>query len=163
MRAWRKAKPDLAIRSTFIAGFPGETAAEFDELLDFLREAELDRVGCFAYSPVDGAVANALPDPVDADEREARRARFMQTQASISAARLARRVGRTTTVLVDGHDTTGRGRAKRTHALARSAADAPEIDGIVRIADGDVRTAGSFARVRIVGADAHDLDARLAD
>ena len=163
VRAWRKAKPDLAIRSTFIAGFPGETAAEFDELLDFLREAELDRVGCFAYSPVDGAAANALPDPVDADEREARRARFMQTQASISAARLARRVGRTTTVLVDGHETTGRGRAKRTHALARSAADAPEIDGIVRIADGDVLTAGSFARVRIVGADAHDLDARLAD
>ncbi|MCC7116721.1 MAG: radical SAM protein, partial [Burkholderiales bacterium] len=163
VRAWRKAKPDLAIRSTFIAGFPGETAAEFDELLDFLREAELDRVGCFAYSPVDGVVANALPDPVDADEREARRARFMQTQASISAARLARRVGRTTTVLVDGHETTGRGRAKRAHALARSAADAPEIDGIVRIADGDVLTAGSFARVRIVGADAHDLDARLAD
>src|SRR5690606_25462350 len=127
VHAWRKAKPDLAIRSTFIAGFPGETEAEFDELLDFLGEARLDRVGCFAYSPVEGAAANALPDPVDADEREARRARFMEKQAAISAARLAAKVGRTFDVLVDRVDTAGRGNAKRTVAIGRTAGDAPEI------------------------------------
>ena len=116
------------IRSTFIAGFPGETEAEFEELLAFLEAAQLDRVGCFAYSPVDGAAANALPDPVPSAVREERRARFMAVQARISAARLARRIGATMTVLVDGHE----GKT----AIARSAADAPEIDGIVRITGG---------------------------
>ena len=135
---------DLAIRSTFIAGFPGETEAEFDELLAFLDAAELDRVGCFAYSPVEGAAANALPDPVDPDEREARRARFMEKQAAISARRLAAKVGRTLDVIVDASETTGRGAAKRTVALARSTADAPEIDGVVRIEDGGGLAAGQI-------------------
>ena len=103
IRAWRAICPDITIRSTFIAGFPGETESEFAELLAFLEEAQLDRVGCFAYSPVDGAAANALPDPVPQELREERRARFMQTQAAISAARLARKVGTTMRVLVDAH------------------------------------------------------------
>ncbi len=161
VRAWRAAKPDLAIRSTFIVGFPGETEAEFEELLAFLRDAGLDRVGCFAYSPVDGADANALPDPVDPDEREARRARFMQTQAAVSAARLARRVGRTIDVLVDGYEDTGRGKSKRRVAIARSAAEAPEIDGVVRVEDGGELPVGTFARVTVLAAGQHDLEARL--
>jgi len=154
IRAWRAICPDITIRSTFIAGFPGETEREFEELLAFLDEAQLDRVGCFAYSPVDGAVANALPNPVPQDVREERQARFMQTQARISAARLQRKVGRTLDVLVDaveGHT-----------ALARSSADAPEIDGVVRIAGGGGLKVGMFARVVVTGADAHDLDARIA-
>ena len=104
IEAWRAMRPDLVIRSTFIAGFPGETEAEFGELLAFLEAAQLDRVGCFAYSPVDGAAANALPDPVPVEVREDRRARFMAVQEKISAGRLARRVGSTITVLVDGHE-----------------------------------------------------------
>jgi ribosomal protein S12 methylthiotransferase len=154
IRAWRAICPDITIRSTFIAGFPGETEREFEELLAFLDEAQLDRVGCFAYSPVDGAVANALPNPVPQDVREERQARFMQTQARISAARLQRKVGRTLDVLVDaveGHT-----------ALARSSADAPEIDGVVRIAGGGGLKVGMFAKVVVTGADAHDLDARIA-
>jgi len=157
VRAWRAAKPDLAIRSTFIAGFPGETEAEFDELLAFLDAAELDRVGCFAYSPVEGAAANALPDPVDADVRESRRARFMAKQAAISARRLASKVGRTIDAIVDAHETGGRGAGKRTVAIARSTADAPEIDGVVRIDDGAGLAVGQIARVRITSSDAHDL------
>ena len=153
IEAWRTARPDLTIRSTFIVGFPGETEREFEELLGFLEAAQLDRVGCFAYSPVDGATANALPDPVAEDVKEERRARFMAAQASISAARLARRVGQEMTVLVDGHD--------GTTALARSAADAPEIDGIVRIADGDKLAAGTFVRVTVTASDEHDLAARV--
>ena len=145
-------RPDLVIRSTFIAGFPGETEAEFGELLAFLEAAQLDRVGCFAYSPVDGAAANALPDPVPAEVREDRRARFMAVQEKISARRLARHVGSTITVLVDGHE----GEA----AMARSAADAPEIDGIVRIAGGNRLAIGDFARVTVTGASGHDLYAR---
>src|SRR6188768_1450093 len=109
VRMWRQARPDLAIRSTFIAGFPGETEAEFDELLAFLDAAELDRVGCFAYSPVEGAAANGLPDPVDADVRESRRARFMAKQAAISERRLASKVGRTIDAIVDARETSGRG------------------------------------------------------
>ena len=155
IRAWRAVCPDLTIRSTFIAGFPGETEAEFEHLLEFLREAELDRVGCFAYSPVEGAAANALPDPVAEEVKEERRARFMAVQARISAARLARRIGQRLTVLVDGHDDDGT-------AIARSAADAPEIDGVVRIENGGTLAPGSFARVTVVASDAHDLDARLA-
>ncbi|NDP42921.1 MAG: 30S ribosomal protein S12 methylthiotransferase RimO [Aromatoleum sp.] len=155
IEAWRAARPDLVIRSTFIAGFPGETESEFEELLAFLEAAQLDRVGCFAYSPVDGAVANALPDPVPADIREDRRARFMAVQARISAARLARRVGSTMTVLIDGHADDGT-------AIARSAADAPEIDGSVRVADGVKLAPGTFARVTVTGASEHDLAARVA-
>ncbi len=153
IEAWRAARPDLVIRSTFIAGFPGETEREFEELLAFLDAAQLDRVGCFAYSPVDGAAANALPDPVPDEVKEDRRARFMAAQAAISARRLAQRVGETITVLVDGHD----GKA----AIARSAADAPEIDGTVRIANGAALPIGSFARVKVTAAGEHDLRARL--
>jgi ribosomal protein S12 methylthiotransferase len=155
IEAWRAARPDLVIRSTFIVGFPGETEREFDELLAFLDAAQLDRVGCFAYSPVDGAAANALPDPVPDTVKEDRRARFMAVQAGISAARLARRVGETMTVLVDAHEADGT-------ALARSAADAPEIDGTVRIAGGGRLPVGAFARAAITGASEHDLDAKIA-
>jgi ribosomal protein S12 methylthiotransferase len=153
IEAWRKARPDLVIRSTFIAGFPGETEAEFEELLAFLAAAQLDRVGCFAYSPVEGAAANALPDPVSAELREERRARFMAVQEKISAQRLAGRVGESITVLVDGHE--------GDTAVARSAADAPEIDGTVLVADGSALPAGSFARVVVTDASEHDLRARL--
>jgi ribosomal protein S12 methylthiotransferase len=153
--AWRAARPDLVIRSTFIVGFPGETEREFEELLAFLDAAQLDRVGCFAYSPVDGAAANALPDPVPDAVKEERRARFMAVQARISAARLARRIGETMTVLVDAHD------ADST-AIARSAADAPEIDGVVRIAGGGRLPVGEFARATITGAAEHDLRAKVA-
>ncbi len=155
IEAWRAARPDLVVRSTFIVGFPGETGNEFEELLAFLDAAQLDRVGCFAYSPVDGASANALPDQVPDDVKEERRARFMSLQATISAARLARRVGQTMTVLIDGHD--------GTTAIARSAADAPEIDGTVRIATGGGMAAGSFARVTVTGASEHDLEAVVAN
>jgi ribosomal protein S12 methylthiotransferase len=154
IRAWRKIRPDITIRSTFIAGFPGETEAEFEELLAFLDEAQLDRVGCFAYSPVEGATANELPDLVPDEVREERRARFMQKQEKISAARLKAKVGRTLRVLVDETDRKG--------AIARSAADAPEIDGIVRIRDGAKLKPGEFADVVIEKSDAHDLIGRLA-
>ena len=154
IEAWRAARPDLTIRSTFIAGFPGETEREFEELLAFLEAAQLDRVGCFAYSPVDGAAANALPDPVPDDVKEDRRARFMAAQAKISAVRLSRRIGHTLTVLVDGHE--------GPTAIARCAADAPEIDGTVRVANGGGLRAGEFARVTITGASEHDLCASIA-
>jgi ribosomal protein S12 methylthiotransferase len=154
VRAWRSICPDLTIRSTFIVGFPGETETEFAELLEFLEAAELDRVGCFAYSPVAGAAANALPDPVPEPVKEARRARFMATQAKISTRRLAAKVGRTLDVLVD---TVADGRA-----TARSAADAPEIDGLVIIEDAGGLAAGEFVRVQIVASGEHDLAARRA-
>ncbi|HEX7811335.1 MAG TPA: 30S ribosomal protein S12 methylthiotransferase RimO [Burkholderiales bacterium] len=149
IRAWRKACPGITIRSTFIAGFPGETESEFEELLQFLEEAQLDRVGCFAYSPVEGATANALPDPVPDAVREERRARFMATQEKISASRLQEKVGRTLDVLVDatGDD----------EAQGRSSADAPEIDGVVYVHKAGNLKPGDFARVRITRADAHDL------
>jgi ribosomal protein S12 methylthiotransferase len=150
IRRWREDCPELTIRSTFIVGFPGETEAEFEELLDFLREAQLDRVGCFAYSPVEGASANALPDPVPEALKEERRARFMQVQEEISAQRLGRKVGRTLTVLVDEVDPDG-------VAVARSAADAPEIDGLVYVDKARQLRAGEFAQVRVTRADAHDL------
>jgi ribosomal protein S12 methylthiotransferase len=153
IEAWRRARPDLVLRSTFIVGFPGETEREFDELIAFLEAAELDRVGCFAYSPVEGAAANALPDALPEDVKEDRRERFMAAQARISAARLARRVGQVMTVLVDGRDGHG-------NAVARSAADAPEIDGVVRVAGGATLATGRFAQVRITGSDLHDLDAQ---
>jgi ribosomal protein S12 methylthiotransferase len=153
VRAWRAACPDLTLRSTFIVGFPGETEAEFEELLDFLREAELDRVGAFTYSPVDGAKANDLPDPVPEELKEERLERFMEVQADISAMRLERRIGRRETVIIDEVDADG--------AIARSKSDAPEIDGIVRIDDGQKLKAGTFAEVEIIHADEHDLIARL--
>ncbi len=154
IRAWRALCPEITIRSTFIAGFPGETEAEFGELLDFLDEAQLDRVGCFAYSPVEGAKANELPDPVPEEVREERRARFMHKQEKISAAKLKAKVGRTLKVLVDETDRKG--------AIARSAADAPEIDGVVRIRDGAKLKPGEFADVVIEKSDAHDLFGRMA-
>ncbi|MGN2245975.1 30S ribosomal protein S12 methylthiotransferase RimO [Frateuria sp. GZRR35] len=154
IRNWRAAVPDITLRSTFIVGFPGETDAEFEELLDFLREAELDRVGAFAYSPVEGARANELPDPVSEELKEDRLERFMAVQAEISAAKLQRKLGRTLTVLVDEAGAEG--------AVARSAADAPEIDGVVHIADGQALKPGQFVQVVVEGADEHDLHARLA-
>jgi ribosomal protein S12 methylthiotransferase len=154
VRAWRAICPEITIRSTFIAGFPGETEDEFRQMLDFLEEAELDRVGCFAYSPVEGARANALPDPVPAEVREERRARFMAVQEKISRKRLKRKIGRTLKVLVD---TVG-----KDGALARSAADAPEIDGVVTITNGKKLKPGDWATVKIERADAHDLWGRLA-
>jgi len=149
IRRWREICPELTIRSTFIVGFPGETQAEFEQLLEFLEQAQLDRVGCFAYSPVEGAAANTLPNPVAQAVKEERRARLMAVQESISAARLRTKIGRTMTVLVDEVQSTG--------ALARSSADAPEIDGLVYIEDGQQLRCGEFAQVRVVRADAHDL------
>jgi ribosomal protein S12 methylthiotransferase len=149
IRRWREICPELTIRSTFIVGFPGETQVEFEQLLIFLEEAQLDRVGCFAYSPVQGAAANALPDPVPEEVKEERRARFMATQEAISAARLSAKIGRTMTVLVDTLGDDG--------AVARSTADAPEIDGLVHIENGKRLQSGEFAKVRISRADAHDL------
>ena len=154
IRAWRAICPDITLRSTFIAGFPGETEAEFRQMLDFLEEAELDRVGCFAYSPVAGAKANALHDPVPAELREERVGRFMQAQEKISRRLLKRKIGKTLKVLVDTVDKDG--------ALARSAADAPEIDGVVRITDGKKLKPGDWAMVKVERADAHDLWASLA-
>jgi ribosomal protein S12 methylthiotransferase len=147
LAAWRAACPDITVRSTFIVGFPGETDSEFNELLEFLQAAQLDRVGCFAYSPVEGAAANALPDPVPEDVKEARREQFMQAQELISARKLQAKVGRTLQVLVDAP------------GVGRSAADAPEIDGTVRFRGGK---AGEFRNVVIERASAHDLHGRLA-
>ena len=146
IRGWREVCPEITIRSTFMVGFPGETEAEFAELLSFLNEARLDRVGCFAYSPVDGAAANALPDPVPEELKEERRARFMVEQERISLTKLKSKVGRVLTVLVDEP---GRG---------RSSADAPEIDGLVHFRGGK---AGQLRDVSIERADAHDLFGRL--
>ncbi len=154
LRAWRAACPEITVRSTFITGFPGETEAEFEELLQFLREARLDRVGCFTYSPVDGAAANDLPDHVPEATKHERRARLMQLQAEISAQRLAEKVGRRMQVLVDN--------VSRRGALARSSADAPEIDGVVRVRDGSTLLPGAFAEVVIEASTEHDLEARLA-
>ncbi|MDP6312946.1 MAG: 30S ribosomal protein S12 methylthiotransferase RimO [Arenicellales bacterium] len=151
--SWRCACPDLTLRSTFIVGFPGETEAEFKELLDFLQAAQLDRVGCFAYSPVAGAAANALPDPLPLAVREARCERLMTVQAEISAQRLTRRIGKRYTVLVDEVATWG--------AVARSSAESPSIDGVVRIADAPDLVPGELVEVEITGADQHDLTARL--
>ncbi|HEY4292017.1 30S ribosomal protein S12 methylthiotransferase RimO [Luteibacter sp.] len=151
---WRRQVPDLTIRSTFIVGFPGETNAEFQELLDFLREAELDRVGAFAYSPVDGAKANELPGLIDEELKEDRLEQFMAVQAGISAAKLQRKVGKTIKVLIDEIDAEG--------AWGRSSADAPEIDGAVRIDDGQLLKPGQFVDVIVEEADAHDLYGRLA-
>jgi ribosomal protein S12 methylthiotransferase len=151
IRGWRAACPDITVRSTFIVGFPGETEAEFEELLAFLEEAELDRVGCFAYSPVEGARANALPDSVPEEVKEERRARFMGVQAAISRRKLAAKVGRTIDVLVD--EMAGK------VAIGRSAADAPEIDGVVRVKGAKGARPGDILRVNVTGATEHDLGA----
>jgi ribosomal protein S12 methylthiotransferase len=146
LASWRAVCPDITVRSTFIVGFPGETEAEFAELLAFLEEAQLDRVGCFEYSPVEGAAANELRDPVPEEVKAERKAKFMQVQERISADKLKRKVGRTIRVLVD------------EPGLGRSSADAPEIDGVVRFEGGK---AGEFADVLVERADAHDLYGRL--
>ncbi len=152
---WRRICPDITLRSTFIVGFPGETEAEFEELLAFLEEARLDRVGAFAYSPVEGAAANALPDPVPEEVKQERLARFMALQAQISEENLERKVGSVQTVLVDAID--------GELAYARSMADAPEIDGCVQIQDGLEAglQPGQFAQVHILGNDEHDLYGRV--
>jgi ribosomal protein S12 methylthiotransferase len=152
--AWRKAVPDLTIRSTFITGFPGETEAEFNELLDFLDAAQLDRVGAFAFSPVEGAAANALPGALPEELREERKMRLMRHQEDISTQRLEAKVGRTLTVLVDDIDEEG--------AIARSEGDAPDIDGLVYIDDGHDLEVGEFVEVTINDCDVHDLYASLA-
>ena len=148
IQEWRKICPDIALRSTFIVGFPGETEEEFEELLDFIEAAQLDRVGAFKYSPIEGAAANALPDHVDPHEQEDRLARLMYLQEEISAEKLAKKVGKTMQVLVDDVDEEG--------SVARSAADAPEIDGLVYI-NGEDLEVGEFVTVRITDSDEHDL------
>jgi len=149
IRAWRAICPEITIRSTFIAGFPGETDEEFEELLAFLEAAKLDRVGCFAYSPVEGAAANALPGAVPEAVRQERQRQLMELQEDISAELMAAKIGREIDVLVDEVDEEG--------AIARSKADAPEIDGLVYL-DGvfDVEP-GDFVKVRVIDTDAHDL------
>ena len=153
LREWRRTCPDLVLRSTFIVGFPGETEAEFEELLAWLDEAQLDRVGAFKYSPVEGARANDAGVHIDPEVQEERLARFMERAQRISAARLATRVGREETVLVDA--------IEGNVALARSRGDAPEVDGVVRVRGGGDLPVGEFARVRITRAGDHDLAATL--
>jgi ribosomal protein S12 methylthiotransferase len=159
IQQWRAECPDLVIRSTFIAGFPGETEEEFQHLLDFLEEAQIDRAGCFAYSPVDGAAANALPGMLPAEVREERRARFMAVAERVSAARLHKRVGATMQVLVDSAPGMG-----KKGGVGRSYADAPEIDGVVRLLPPEkiskTLKVGEFTKARIVGAEGHDLVAQ---
>jgi len=151
---WRSICPDITLRSTFIVGFPGETEQDFEELLQFLQEAQLDRVGAFAYSPVEGAKANALANPVPEDVKEERLESFMTTQQAISEAKLQNKIGNHLTVLVD--DITEDG-----VALARSAADAPEIDGLVIIEDGADLNVGEFTEAKVTGSTEHDLIAKL--
>jgi len=153
IQAWRKVCPDITIRSTFIAGFPGETEEEFQHLLDFLQEAQIDRLGCFAYSPVEGAVANSLAEAIPDAVREERRGRVMQLQEKISRERLQAKVGKTQRVLIDSVDRNG--------AVARSSADAPEIDGVVYVElpydPSRQLKVGEFVDVTVTAADAHDL------
>ncbi|KRD80064.1 30S ribosomal protein S12 methylthiotransferase RimO [Lysobacter sp. Root983] len=156
IQRWRGIAPDITIRSTFIVGFPGETEAEFEELLDFLDEAQLDRVGAFAYSPVDGAQANALPDPLPEEVKQERLARFMERQAEISAAKLEAKVGSVQRCIVDALD--------GELAIARSMGDAPDIDGLVQIQNGFEAglQPGEFVDVQILGSDEHDLYGEVA-
>jgi ribosomal protein S12 methylthiotransferase len=153
IRSWRQICPEITIRSTFIVGFPGETEEEFTGLLDFLEEAQLDRVGCFAYSPVEGAKANELDGHVPEEVKQERLERFMAAQEEISRKKLQGKIGKTLQVLVDGITEDG--------ALARSSADAPEIDGVVLVTDGGNLKPGDLAMVRVTDADAHDLIAEL--
>ena len=159
IQRWREACPDIVIRSTFIAGFPGETEEEFQHLLDFMREAQIDRAGCFAYSDVTGAEANNLPGMLPLEEREARRARFMAVAEEVSVAKLQRRVGATMQVLVDHAPAMG-----RKGGVGRSYADAPEIDGTVQLLPPEKISkqlkVGEFTKARIVGVQGHDLVAQ---
>jgi len=159
IRRWRDACPNLVIRSTFIAGFPGETEQEFEHLLDFMREANIDRAGCFAYSPVSGAVANDLPGMLSAAQREARRVSFMAVAESQSAIKLHARVGTTLQVLVDSAPNFG-----KKGAIGRCYADAPEIDGVVKLLPPEKISkrlkVGEFTKARIVGTQGHDLVAQ---
>jgi len=156
---WRDICPELVIRSTFIAGFPGETEAEFEHLLDFMREARIDRAGCFAYSPVEGAAANALPGMLPPELREERRARFMAVAEAVSTAKLRQRVGDTLQVLIDSAPALG-----RRGGVGRSYADAPEIDGVVHLLPPQKISkqlrVGEFTRARVVGTQGHDLIAQ---
>ena len=156
IREWRQMCPELVIRSTFIAGFPGETEEEFEHLLNFIREAEIDRAGCFAYSPVDGATANELPGMLPQEVREARRARFMEVAEAVSAKRLERRVGQTMQVLVDKSIGLG-----KKGGIARTYADAPEIDGVVHLMPPEkvskTYKVGELIKVRILRSQGHDL------
>jgi ribosomal protein S12 methylthiotransferase len=156
LATWRERCPQLVVRSTFIVGFPGETEAEFEHLLDFMWQAQIDRAGCFAYSPVQGAAANALPDPVPEALREERRARFMAVAEEVSTAKLRERVGLTMQVLVDSAPALG-----RKGGIGRSYADAPEIDGLVRLLPPQKMSktlkVGQFTSARIVGTEGHDL------
>ncbi len=156
IQRWREICPELVIRSTFIADFPGETEDEFQHLLDFVREAEIDRAGCFAYSPVEGAVANDIPGMLSAEVREERRARFMAVVEEVSAAKLQRRIGATMQVLVDSAPALG-----RKGGVGRSYADAPEIDGVVHLLPPEKISKtfkpGEFTKARIVGTQGHDL------
>jgi ribosomal protein S12 methylthiotransferase len=153
---WRELCPEIVVRSTFIAGFPGETEAEFETLLDFVQEAQIDRAGCFAYSPVKGATANELPGALPQAVREERQARFMAVAEAVSIAKLQRRVGATMQVLVDHAPALG-----RRGGIGRSYADAPEIDGTVRLLPPEKASktlkVGEFTRARIVAAEGHDL------
>lgn len=149
IQQWRTICPDITLRSTFIVGFPGETEQEFQELLDFLKTAQLDRVGAFMYSPVEGAVANSLPDHIPPELQQERLARLMALQEKISAQRLAQKIGKIIQVLVDEVDEQG--------AVARSHADAPEIDGLVYIENGQSLKQGDVVKVRVTHSDEHDL------
>jgi len=153
IEAWRSVCPDIVLRSTFITGFPGETDEDFELLLDFLDEAQLDRVGCFTYSAVEGATANAIANPVPEEIKQERQARFMEKQAAISANKLQNRIGQTMTVLVDGISDDGL-------LLARSYADAPDIDGAVILDEAPDLEPGELVDVDITGATEHDLIAR---
>jgi len=154
IKAWRDICPDITIRSTFIVGFPGETEDDFKMLLDFMEEAQLDRVGCFAYSAVDGAVANGLPDQVPEALKQERLSRFMEVQERISAAKVAAKIGSLQTVLVDELTEDDEG---NVIAIARTKGDAPEIDGIVYLQDAEGLNPGDFVDVQIVDAQGHDL------
>ncbi len=159
IQQWREVCPDIVVRSTFIAGFPGETEEEFSHLLDFMREAKIDRAGCFAYSPVQGAVANDIGGMLPIELREERRARFMEVAEAVSAAKLQQRIGATMQVLIDSAPALG-----RKGAIGRSYADAPEIDGIVRLLPPEkiskTLKVGEFTKARIVGTQGHDLVAQ---
>jgi ribosomal protein S12 methylthiotransferase len=155
IESWRALRPQLTIRSTFIVGFPGETESEFDELLQWLDTAQLDRVGCFKYSPVEGAAANAIAPAVAEDVKEDRFRRFMQKAGEISAARLSQRVGQTCRILVDALES--------GVAVGRTVGDAPEIDGVVRVNKPGKIKVGDFVQVEVTGSDVYDLTATLAN
>ena len=159
IQRWREICPDIVVRSTFIAGFPGETEEEFSHLLDFMQEAKIDRAGCFAYSPVQGAVANDIPGMLPLELREERRARFMAVAEAVSSAKLSRRIGAIMQVLVDSAPALG-----KKGGVGRSYADAPEIDGVVKLLPPEkiskTLRVGEFTKARIVGTQGHDLVAQ---